>query len=133
MEVPEAYNVSQAHETVEKVEVQMRKEIPNLGEILIHIEPKGDQESRHQVDYAESERINEILKELPKSFPLVSECHNLVTYRENDQLSLTFHCYFSPEIKITEAHKLTTAMEQFLRKQIPELDRVYIHAEPLEK
>ncbi len=133
MEVPEMYNVSQAHETVEKAETQMRKEIPNLGEISIHIEPKGDQESRHLVDYAESENINTILKELSKFFPLVSECHNIVTYRENDQLSLSFHCYFSPDIKITEAHKLTTAMEQYLRRQIPELDRVYIHVEPLEK
>ncbi len=133
MEVPEKFTVSEAHENVEKVENRMRNEIANLGEISIHIEPKGDRESLHQVDYTVSEHINAILEIMPKFFNLVSDCHNIVTYRENDQLSLSFHCYFPPEINITDAHKLTTEMEQFLRKQISELDRVYIHIEPLEK
>lgn len=130
MEVPEAFNVSEAHENVDRVELQMRNEISNLGDIAIHIEPKGEHESRHQVDFTESANIQAIVEDLPKSFKLVTECHNIVAYKENEQLSLSFHCYIPPETKITDAHRLTADMEQMLRNKLSELDRVYIHVEP---
>ena len=133
IEVAESFNVAEAHECVEDVEKTLRSEIANLGEISIHIEPKGDEESRHQVNYTESEQLKKMVLDLPTKFKLLVDCHNVIAYKENDTISLSFHCNIPPEIKITEAHHLTADMETYLRKQIPDLDRVYIHVEPVEK
>jgi divalent metal cation (Fe/Co/Zn/Cd) transporter len=45
-------------------------------------------------------------------------------------LVVTFHCLFSPDIAIREAHALTEQFERALRVREPELGRVVIHVEP---
>lgn len=133
MEVPETYSVAEAHGRVSKAETQLRNEILNLGEVSIHIEPRGDHESRHFVSMAESESIKKIVESIPQMITGVLDCHNIIFYQEDDSVSLSFHCSFPPDTNITEAHHRTVEMEHYLHTQVPELDRVYIHAEPPEK
>jgi cation diffusion facilitator family transporter len=133
IEVPDTLTIADAHERVSNVEAKLREEIPNLEEISSHIEPIGDQESRRLVNVADSEQIRASVMRLPELFKDVSNCHNIILYREGDNLSLTFHCDLPPSISVTEAHRLTVVMEKNLRLSSPELDRIYIHTEPVEE
>ena len=133
IEVPESDTLQQAHERVDLVETEFRKEIPDLGEIITHIEPLGDQESRHIVKLESSDQIQAVVKSLPEKFPIVSNCHNIVVYKEGDNVSLSFHCSVPAEMNIGEVHKLTAEMERKLQNEFPQIDRVYIHAEPQEE
>jgi cation diffusion facilitator family transporter len=132
IEVPDTLTIAEAHERVSHVEAKLRDEIPNLAEISSHIEPIGDHESRRLVDVAESDQIRAIVNALPETFPTVSNCHNIILYKEGENLSLSFHCTLPPTISITDAHRLTSEMEKRLRQSIPEIDRIYIHTEPIE-
>lgn len=132
IEVPESDTVAQAHERVSRVEAQLRNEILNLDEISTHIEPQGDQESRHIVNLANSDQIKLIVTSLPKTMPDVKNCHNIIVYKEGENYSLSFHCTLSPTISISEAHRITAEMERRLIHEISGVDRVYIHVEPPE-
>lgn len=130
IEVPEADTVAQAHQRVSLVEEQIRSEITNVGEISSHIEPKGDQESRHLVAITDSEQIKSIVVALPETNPKVSNCHNILIYQEGDSYSLSFHCTLPSDISISEAHQITANMEHQLKMAIQGVDRIYIHVEP---
>lgn len=132
LEVPESFTVAEAHERASLVEEQLHAEIPNITEIVIHIEPLGDRVSRHQVDMTDSEKIKKEILSLPKKFKGVSDCHRIILYQEGDQISLSFHCTLPSDLNISDAHKLSGDMERYLANLIPELDRVYIHVEPPE-
>lgn len=133
IEVPESDTIHQAHERVERVEQQFRAEILNLGEIFSHIEPRGDRESRHTVDVTISDQIREIVNSLPQSFPEVNNCHNIIVYKEGESVSLSFHCAVPADLNVAAVHKITATMERKLLSLIPQIDRVYIHAEPQEE
>ncbi len=132
IEVPDSDTIYLAHERATQVEELLRRELGELGEISIHIEPRGDFESRHMVSLAEYEPIRRLIESLPLLVPGVSDPHTIRVYEEGERLSASFHCHIPPETTITETHKLTSELERLLYAGITGLDRVYIHAEPAE-
>jgi len=50
--------------------------------------------------------------------------------RVEEDLVVSFHCLFSPDIAIRDAHAFTEQFERALRAREPELGRVVIHVEP---
>ena len=132
VEVPESQNIEEAHNLVNQLEDQLRIEISRLEDISIHIEPLGDQVSRHVVNLSESDRIREAVASLPREVDGVIDCHSTRVYAENDNISISFHCTLPSTTRISEAHKLTADLERQLRLLFPDVDRIYIHAEPPE-
>ena len=43
------------------------------------------------------------------------------------------HCHLPGEISLAEAHRISSRLEARLRKEVPGLERVVIHAEPREE
>jgi len=130
IEVPDSDTIQAAHGRATQVEEQLRRDLGQLGEISIHIEPRGDFESRHTVSLAEYEPIKQLIESLPLMVPGVRNPHTIRVYQEGERLSASFHIHIPPETGITETHKLTSELERLLYAGIPGLDRVYIHAEP---
>jgi divalent metal cation (Fe/Co/Zn/Cd) transporter len=132
IEVPESLSVTEAHEQVTKVEAQLRGEIGTLAEVITHIEPLGDRESRRPADAADAEALRQLIQDLPHQVEGLSECHNIIIYKEDDGISVSFHCTLPPSINISQAHKIAGQAERRLKALAPEVDRVYIHVEPPE-
>ena len=59
-------------------------------------------------------------------------CHDILIRRQGDWLSVSLHCQFDKQMSIVETHDVTTRIEEKLREQIPDLDRILVHAEPTE-
>jgi cation diffusion facilitator family transporter len=132
IEVPEALTLAEAHELVTEIENLLRDELPNLGNIVTHIEPAGDQEILANDKHFDSEEIRKEILVLPKQFEHVTGCHGINMWSDKGEISVSFHCDMDPQILINEAHSLTTQMEQTLRIKFPEIKRVIIHSEPQE-
>jgi cation diffusion facilitator family transporter len=129
-EVPDSLTLSEAHERVTQFETRLREEVPNLGDVVTHIEPVGDQVARRKASRLSSNQISSIIQQLANELPGISDCHNIHTYQENEGISVSFHCKMDPEIPINEAHEMTVQFESLLRSKIPELGRTVIHIEP---
>ena len=46
---------------------------------------------------------------------------------------LSLHCCLPKEMTLAQAHRLGTSLEERLRGEIPDLQRVVVHTEPEEK
>jgi cation diffusion facilitator family transporter len=130
VEVPEDLSVSQAHDRVTALEKVVAREIPELKEIVAHIEPVGDHELLTSAVQAGSTEIQKAVEHLPQEIPGLKECHRINILRGSRDVSISFHCIVSPDMPISEAHELTSRIEARLREHYPGLGRVVIHVEP---
>jgi len=130
IEVPEELTVEEAHNRVTEFESMVNSEIPQVKEVVTHIEPLGEKEIHALDDPMESRRIQEIINKTANNFKEITNCHSLIVYRAGSDLSISFHCDVLPSLNISEAHKLTGRMERQVRLEMPELERVTIHVEP---
>jgi len=130
VEVADDLTLSQAHERVTAFEMALRGESPELGDIVTHIEPMGDNEVRRPAIRASSAQVRAAVSHLPRQLPGVRDCHRITIYRDGNDLSVSFHCSMEPNLPISDAHQLTVQLESTLRAQLPELGRVVIHVEP---
>ncbi len=131
-EVPENLSVRQAHERVNVLEKAIALEVPELTEIVAHIEPVGDHEILTSAVQAGSGEIQRAVERLPEEISGLKECHKITILRSKQDVSLSFHCIVDPEMPINDAHDLTSQTEAKLREHFPGLGRVVIHVEPPE-
>ncbi len=129
-EVPDKLTLSEAHDRVTDFETTLRHEVPNLGEVVSHIEPVGDQVARRDAFRLSSDQISTIIHEIAGELPGIRDCHSIRTYQESEGISVSFHCIMNPDIPINDAHQMTVQFESLLRSKIPELGRTVIHLEP---
>ncbi len=129
-EVPDILTLSEAHDRVTQFETNLRAEVPNLGDVVTHIEPVGDQVARRKASRLSSDQIGAIIQQMANELPGISDCHSIHTYQENEGISVSFHCKMDPHIPINDAHEMTVQFESLLRSKIPELGRTVIHLEP---
>jgi cation diffusion facilitator family transporter len=131
-EVPDDLTLGQAHDRVSAVEETIRGEVQGLADIVTHIEPVGDREVLRRGVPDPDRDLARLIAGLAHGVPGVRDVHDTVIHREDDGLSVSFHCLMEPEIPISDAHQITVRLESLLRARFPELGRVVIHVEPLE-
>jgi divalent metal cation (Fe/Co/Zn/Cd) transporter len=73
--------------------------------------------------------VREAILELPDQLPGVKDCHRISIYQDGNDLSVSFHATLSPNLPISDAHRLTVQLESLLRARLPELGRVVIHVD----
>jgi cation diffusion facilitator family transporter len=117
-------------EVPDNLEKALGLEIPELKEIVAHIEPVGDHEILKSAVQAGSDEIQQAVIRLPGEILDLKECHRISILRSSKDVSLSFHCIVDPEMSISRAHDLTTRTESKLREHFPGLGRVVIHVEP---
>jgi cation diffusion facilitator family transporter len=130
LEVSDALRVDQAHSLSGAFEESLHAAIPDLAEIVTHIEPAGDSTLRRSASPEDEARLMRSIREVADSLPVKCEPHQVNVRRVDEDLVVTFHCLFSPDVAIRDAHALTEQFERALRAREPELGRVVIHAEP---
>jgi divalent metal cation (Fe/Co/Zn/Cd) transporter len=110
----------------------LRVQVPELADVVTHIEPVGDNEARRAVVRVRSSEVREAVEQLARQLPGVKDCHRISVYQDGNDLSVSFHATMSPNLPIGQANQLTVQLESLLRAGLPELGRIVIHVEPPE-
>lgn len=131
-EVPDDLTVSQAHERVTVLEKSLNEQARELRNIVIHIEPVGDAEARHQAVVSGSVDLQAVIRDITRQLPEILDCHNVSTLTEGSKMSVSFHCTLASGLPILQAHDLTDRFEKLLRERLQDLGNVTIHVEPPE-
>ncbi len=131
VEIAEHMTLQQAHALISKVEHQIEKEIPVIGDIITHIEPIGDQEATRRAIAADMQHLKERINHICLQTDGVLDCHQIKILEDGRQLNLSLHCLLDAKMPVSNAHAVTTSLEAHLREAIPQLARVSIHAEPM--
>ncbi len=131
LEVKDTLSLEEAHAQATQLEDSVRQSLPEIEEIVTHIEPIGDAAATRQVYLTGEKKIIEAVQRIAEESELHCEPHDIVVHRLGNELAVSFHCLQAADTPIIDAHAITEKIERELREQVPELRRVVIHLEPL--
>jgi divalent metal cation (Fe/Co/Zn/Cd) transporter len=129
IELDERMTLKEAHDEVTDLEADMRRDVPQIAQILTHIEsePATIEKPEEVVSDAELEHR---LKAVASQFPEVLDVHDFIFKRVRGRLYISCHCTLSDELSLARVHDIQTELEIRFKQDAPELFRVLIHPEP---
>ncbi len=129
VELDENMTLKTAHDQVTELEADMRREVPEIADILTHIEsePATIETGDEPVRDADLERR---LKSLASQFPQIVDMHDVQIKKVRGRLYVSCHCTFSDDLSLASVHDIQTELEIRFKQAAPELFRVLIHPEP---
>lgn len=129
VELDERLSLKDAHDRVTRLENEMKQDVPEISNILTHIEsePATIETSDGLLQVPSFERR---LQEVAEGFPEVVDMHDLMFKRVGGRLYLSAHLTMQDDLPLSRVHDIQTAVEGRFRQEVPELFRVLIHPEP---
>jgi len=129
IELDERMTLKEAHDLVTDLEADMRRDVPEISDILTHIEsePATIEKPEELVGDAELEHR---LKTVAAQFPEIYDVHDFVFKRVRGHLFVSCHCTLSDDLSLARVHDIQTELEIRFKQDAPELFRVLIHPEP---
>ncbi|MGA8761331.1 MAG: cation diffusion facilitator family transporter [Candidatus Sulfotelmatobacter sp.] len=129
VELDERMTLKDAHDQVTELEAEMRRDVPEIAEILTHIEsePATIEKTEELVRDADLERR---LRSVASQFSEILDMHQITITRVRGRLYVSCHCTFSDNLPLARVHDVQTELEIRLKQGAPELFRVLIHPEP---
>ncbi len=129
VELDERITLKEAHDQVTELEADMRQDVPEISEILTHIEsePATIEKPEELVGDAELEHR---LRVVAAQFPEILDVHDFIFKRVRGRLYLSCHCTLSDNLPLGRVHEIQTELEIRFKQDAPELFRVLIHPEP---
>jgi cation diffusion facilitator family transporter len=129
VELDETMTLKSAHDQVTELEADMRGDVPEIDDILTHIEsePATIEPGDELVRDAALERK---LKAIVDEFPEILDVHDIQVKLVRGRLYVSCHCTFSDELSLARVHDIQTELEIRFKQAAPELFRVLIHPEP---
>jgi cation diffusion facilitator family transporter len=129
IELDERMSLKDAHDQVTELEADMRRDVPEISDILTHIEsePATIERPEQLVGDAKLERR---LRAVAAQFPEIVDVHDFVFKRVRGRLYLSCHCTLSDALPLARVHEIQTELEIRFKRDAPELYRVLIHPEP---
>jgi len=131
LEVDGQLTIREAHDMSSDLEREIPSLFSNIVSVRIHIEEAG---SSYYQEISQGEFQPELLEQISQICAAQlgeRRCHDISLSRSGGIFSATLHCLFPEHITVSEAHRQTTRLEEELRRNMPILDRVLIHAEPM--
>jgi cation diffusion facilitator family transporter len=130
VEVPPGQTLGDAHEQVSRLERDVRQNLPEVSEIITHIEPAARVGDLPDDSSGQTRQIGvEALSLLQEHYPDTG-WHDLRVHPSERGFSISMHVTLPPQMSVEAAHRVAESAELLLRSSIPELERVTIHTEP---
>jgi divalent metal cation (Fe/Co/Zn/Cd) transporter len=129
VELDERMTLTEAHDQVTELEADIRRDVPEIADILTHIEsePATIETPEALVRDAERERR---LRAVAAEFPEILDVHDFIIKRVRGRLYVSCHCTLSDDLPLSRVHDIQTELEIRFKQDAPELFRVLIHPEP---
>lgn len=129
VELDERMTLKDAHDQVTELEAAMRHDVPEISDILTHIEsePATIETGDELVRDADLERQ---LKVAASRFPEIVDMHDIQIKKVRGRLYISCHCTLSDDLPLARVHDIQTDLEINFKQDAPELFRVLIHPEP---
>ena len=130
LEVPADLRLDEAHDLAGRFESDLRQAVPQLADVVTHIEPVGERPCSPQSDpRSEASVLAALQGFLPSAG---ATAHDVKVRRVAGELAVSLHCVLERGMGVKQAHDLTVLLEKHLRAAVPDLGRVVVHVEPPE-
>jgi len=142
LEVPPDISFERAHARASALEDRLRREVGRfldpegegtrgVADVNVHIEPRaGVLVAGAQLTPAERAGYVARIEAVLTAVPQARRCYDVDVQRVDGGIYLAFHLQVARELSIAAVHAVTEEVENRLRRELPQLGRVVIHAEP---
>jgi cation diffusion facilitator family transporter len=131
VELDENLPLLEAHTFITAMEQEILREAPEVDSVLTHIESEPATIEQPEEIVVEDRRIELALREAAESFPEIVDVHELTVRRVHDHVDLSCHCTLPDKLPMVRVHQVITGLEDRLKLECPEVNRVTIHPEPV--
>jgi cation diffusion facilitator family transporter len=129
LELDENLSLKDAHDRVTMLESEIRHEVPEISNILTHIESEPATIETGDLVIRDAD-LQKRLRAVTAEFPEILDLHDVEIKRVRGRLSVSCHCTFSDDLPLSRVHDISTELEIRFKQRAPELFRVLIHPEP---
>ncbi len=133
VEIDQQLTIKQAHDTVNSLEEELKREFDGELDICIHLDPlRNEEHATTALDTGEEQRVLDTILAVAATIEKIQDVHDIqIRKTEKEKLIITLHCSFHDEALLEEVHSLTSQLEGAIYHARPDAGRVIIHAEPL--
>jgi cation diffusion facilitator family transporter len=117
--VPPGAAVGQGHADADRVEDALKDALPEI-DVVVHVEP-GEAEAG----------VRERALAAALSVPQVREIHNLGVLDVRGRVEVSLHLKLPGNLSLDQAHDIAEEVEQSILSNVPEVESVQTHLEPL--
>jgi len=111
--------VGQGHEAANRVEDAVHGALPG-SDVVVHVEPQEDEVAIRERAHAAALGV-----------PQVREVHNVSVLDVAGRTEVSLHLKLPGDLRLEDAHEVANAVERAIAEQVPEVDAVQTHIEPL--
>jgi len=130
LEVPDHLSLEAAHVEATHFEATVLQALPEIQQVITHIEPSGDEYARRAAAPVDREKVLQVLENVIRDLAPACHVHQVEVHGSDGALALSFHCDLPGDVSIADAHDLTERIERALRAEAPALTRVVIRVRP---
>jgi cation diffusion facilitator family transporter len=130
LEVDDHLLLRQAHDLASHIEQDLKAEIPAIVRVNTHIESRGTGVGVGADVTREEPGLVEAVRAIAGRIVGPSRCHNIMVRRQGDRRSVSLHCEFEGNMSVIEAHRMSSRVEEAIKKDLPEVETVLVHTEP---
>jgi cation diffusion facilitator family transporter len=138
LEVHESLSLREAHRRATELEDDIRNSSAIQGaagaaDVTIHIEPLGARipQAVEREDLAAA--VQNYVNSLREKYAEMGNCHGVAVRHAERKLVVTCHCAMDGGLPITQVHDVTQAVEDRVKEEFPQIDRVTVHPEPADE
>jgi divalent metal cation (Fe/Co/Zn/Cd) transporter len=131
VELDENMPLLEAHTFITGMEQEILRETPEIDSVLTHIESEPATIEQPEEVVVEDRRIELALRSAAQTFPEIADVHELIVRRAHDHIDLSCHCTLPDQLSMQRVHQVITGLEDRLKLECPEINRVTIHPEPV--
>ncbi|HET7375818.1 MAG TPA: cation-efflux pump [Anaerolineae bacterium] len=134
VEVDSNLSLEKSHALVSQLEARARTELPQVTEIVTHIEPMQPGDVADAITDAEAAALRTAILRIGDRVGGAGSCHHVILRHSplHDRVDMSLHCVLPGESPVIEAHLVAEQIERALRSELPQLDHITIHVEPPE-
>ena len=119
-----------AHSIASRLESAVKASIPEVAEVVTHIESAEEMPLTSADVTMESQRIVKAVRDTVLRVPDVKHCRDIAVHSAEDGLHITLTCVLDAGLSVSEAHEVSTRIEGILRARIEGTSKVLVHVEP---
>jgi cation diffusion facilitator family transporter len=130
LEVDDHLLLHQAHELANRIEQDLKADIPSIKQVNTHIESRGMAVGSGLDVTSREPAMVETVRRIADRIVGRRCCSHIVIRRRGDRHAVSLDCGFDRDLPVVEAHRISSEIEEALKKELPSVEHVLIHAEP---
>ena len=132
LEVDPSLTLQAAHDRATELESAIEREIGEVSEVNVHIEPLLDRVEPAAEAHIVASDVERRLMKIARGTPGLVDCHSLEAHEIGSNVYVAMHCTVEPDLPVARVHEITEELEFRFRQAFPQIFKVSIHAEPRE-